>query len=82
MAENDFCVEERDMTLKEVREALSLYEQQYGMSSQDFYEKWKKGEAYWVAESVDWSLLFEAYQVMNGKDSDAMEGTNGRHNLR
>jgi hypothetical protein len=66
MVENDFHVEERDMTLEEVVDALKKYEHKYGMTSEEFYEKWKRGEAYLVSESVDWSLLFEAYKVMNG----------------
>lgn len=66
MVENDFYIDERDMTLEEVVEALKKYERKYGMTSKEFYEKWKKGETYLVSESVDWSLLFEAYKVMNG----------------
>ncbi len=66
MVENNFYIDERDMTLEEVIEALKKYERKYGMTSKEFYEKWKKGETYLVSESVDWSLLFEAYKVMNG----------------
>ena len=66
MVENDFYIDERDMTLEEVIEALKKYERKYGMTSKEFYEKWKRGETYLVSESVDWSLLFEAYKVMNG----------------
>ncbi|MGH7452640.1 MAG: hypothetical protein ACRENG_14940 [bacterium] len=66
MVESDFYIDERDMTLEEVVEALKKYERKYAMTSKEFYEKWKKGETYLVAESVDWSLLFEAYKVMNG----------------
>lgn len=66
-AETDFDIEEHDMTLDEVTEALKKYERRYGMTSQKFYTKWKNGETDFVAESVDWSLLFEAYQIMNGK---------------
>ncbi|GEM_PF-5714372 len=68
MVENDFYVEEREMTLDEVKAALKKYEHKYGMSSEEFYEKWKKGETYLVSESVAWSSFFEAYQLMNGKD--------------
>ena len=74
MPENDFYIEERDMTIEEVREALARYERQYGMPSEEFYLKWQKGETYWVAESVDWSLMCEAYQVMNGKKNQRNGG--------
>lgn len=63
----DFHYEEREMTLEEVKAELEDFERLYGMTSEEFYEKWKKGETEWVAESVDWSLLFEAGQMMNGK---------------
>lgn len=65
--ESDFCIDERDMTFEEVAGALTRYERKYGLTSADFYEKWKKGETDFVTESVDWSLLFEAGQMMNGK---------------
>lgn len=68
MVETDFYIDERDMTLEEVVEALKKYERKYGMTSKEFYEKWKKGETYLVSESVDWSGLFEAYQVLNGQN--------------
>lgn len=68
MIESDFYIDERDMTLEEVVEALKKYERKYGMTSKEFYKKWKKGETYLVSESVDWSGLFEAYQILNGQD--------------
>ena len=70
MSHVDFCIEERDMSLDEVKKQLKCYEQQYGMTSKEFYQKWKQGQTDFVAESVDWSLLFEAYQVMNGTSVD------------
>ncbi|MCI0693664.1 hypothetical protein L0337_16850 [candidate division KSB1 bacterium] len=68
MVENDFYIDERDMTLEEVKEALKKYERKYGMTSEEFYAKWKRGETFLVSESVDWSGLFEAYRVLNGQD--------------
>ena len=70
MIEPEFYIEERDMTLEEVKNALKKYERKYGMTSEDFYEKWKRGETYLISESVAWSGFFEAYQIMNGKASD------------
>ncbi len=68
MSTPDFYIDERDMTLEEVKEALTGYEHKYGMTSNEFYEKWKKGEAYFVAESVDWTGLLEAYRALNGQN--------------
>jgi len=69
MPEPDFVIEEHEMTLDEVKEALAKYERKYGMTSAEFYEKWLRGETDFVAESVDWSGLWEALQVMNGKNN-------------
>ena len=70
MAEPDFYVEEREMTFDEVKAALKKYERKYGMTSETFYDKWKRGEAYLVSESVIWVSLLELYQFMNGKDCE------------
>lgn len=70
MIENDFEIEARDMTLDEVKTALKKYEAKYNMTSEEFYEKWKRGETYLISESVIWSTFFESYQIMNGKGSN------------
>ncbi len=51
--------EEHEMTLEEVKAILDGFERQYGMTSEEFLEKWKKGETEWVDESVAWHGLFE-----------------------
>lgn len=66
MTENDFYLDEREMTLEEVKAVLDNYERQYGMTSKEFAEKWKRGETYLIAESVDWIGLLEAYRALNG----------------
>ncbi|MCI0691358.1 hypothetical protein L0337_05045 [candidate division KSB1 bacterium] len=65
--------EEHEMTLKEVKAMLEGLEREYNMTSEEFSEKWKKGEAYWVAESVVWRGLIKAYRSLNGKNSDQLE---------
>ncbi|MGH7595603.1 MAG: hypothetical protein ACREOI_04590 [bacterium] len=64
----DFYYEEHEMTLEEVKAILDGFEREYGMTSEEFYAQWKKGETYWVAESVAWSGLYESYQALNGKN--------------
>lgn len=66
MTENDFILEEREMTRDEVNETLKKYERKYAMTSEEFYQKWRAGQTYHVAESVEWVSIFESYQVMNG----------------
>jgi len=63
-----FFVEEHEMTLEEAKAMLEGFERKYGMSSDEFSEKWKTGEAYWVAESVVWRGLIDSYKALNGKD--------------
>jgi len=58
--------EEHEMTLDEVKAMLKDFERQYGMTSEEFLEKWKKGEADRVAESVVWRGLMKAYRALNG----------------
>lgn len=60
-------IEESDMTVEEVKVLLQKFERKYGMTSQDFSKKWKKGETDWVADSVAWITLFESYQALNGQ---------------
>jgi hypothetical protein len=66
--EPDFFVEEHEMTLEEVKAMLERFECKYGMSSEEFSEKWKTSEVYWVAESVVWRGLIDSYKALNGKD--------------
>jgi len=79
MVENDFYVEERDMTIEEVIAVLKKYERKYGMTSEEFYDKWKKGETEFVSESVDWSGLFEAYGVLNGQNHRTLKRGGDHH---
>jgi len=65
--EDEFCIEERRLTREDIQGQLQEYEKKYGMSSKEFYEKWKRGEADFVAESVVWSDLYMIYQYMNGE---------------
>jgi hypothetical protein len=65
--------EEHEMTLQEVKAMLEGFERKYGMTSEEFSEQWKKGEAYLVAESVVWRGLIKAYRALNGKDSGRLE---------
>jgi len=68
MIENDFYLEESELTLEEIIKTLDEFEKTYGMTSREFYEKWKHGKTDWVAESVVWSGMFEAYQTLNGEN--------------
>ena len=65
--------EEHEVTLEELKAILEGFEREYGMTSEEFYEKWKKGETYWVAESVVWSGLFESYKALNGKNGARLQ---------
>ena len=73
MTENGFCVTEHEMTPEEVKAVLGNYEKQYGMSSEEFYTKWKRGETYWVADSVDWSGLYAALRSLNGHKGNGVK---------
>jgi hypothetical protein len=65
--------EEHEVTPEELKAILKGFEHEYGMTSEEFYESWKKGEAYWVADSVAWSDLFELYKSLNGKNGKLLQ---------
>jgi hypothetical protein len=65
--------EEREVTPEELKAILKGFEREYGMTSEEFYEIWKKGEAYWIADSVAWSDLFELYKALNGKNGELLQ---------
>jgi len=67
MSDPDFVIEEHEMPLDEVKEALAHYERKYGMTSVEFYEEWPRGETDFMAESVDWSSLWEIFQLLTEK---------------
>ncbi len=69
----DFYVEEHEMTKEEVKTLLEEFEHKYGMTSQDFYEKWKRGETEWVSESVEWSGFIRAYRALSDQNHNQME---------
>jgi hypothetical protein len=73
----DFHIEEHEMTLDEVKAVLDGFEREYGMTSEEFFAKWKKGEAYWVADSVAWSGFFKAYRSVNGVNGKNANQING-----
>jgi hypothetical protein len=81
MIENDFYLDDHDMTLEEVKDLLIQFERKYGMASKQFAEKWKKGEASLVAESVPWITLFESYRAMNGYDNNQVGPSSETVNL-
>jgi hypothetical protein len=65
--------EEHEVTPEGLKAILKDFEREYGMTSEEFYENWKKGEAYWVADSVAWSDLFELYKSLNGKNGELLQ---------
>ena len=48
-----------ELTDDDVRRRLKKLEQWYGMSSDEFYRRWKRGEADDIFEKIEWSALYE-----------------------
>lgn len=51
----------RQVTPEELKEELVFFEQKYGLSSEEFYEKFKRGEIPDTAETVDWCFMYRFY---------------------
>ena len=49
------------VTLDELLERLKPFKQQYGLSSSEFFEKFKAGTIEETRETVDWFILYETY---------------------
>jgi len=50
-----------ELTDDDVRRRLKELEQWYGMSSDEFYRRWKRGEADDIFEKIEWSALYEEW---------------------
>lgn len=57
----------RKVTLKELRERLKPYEKKYGMTSAEFYERFRRGEIEDTKETVDWYIDYQFYLLAKGK---------------
>lgn len=61
------------MTDTDVREYLDEFEQKYNISSEEFYARWKRGEADDIIEKTAWSILYEDWQQIVAAPSSANE---------
>jgi hypothetical protein len=63
-----------ELTDEDVRRRLEELEQWYGMSSEEFYHRWQRGDADDVVHKIEWSLLYEDWQRGTGEASPLNEG--------
>lgn len=61
------------ITPEELLQRVKPYEEQYGLSSAEFLEKFKAGTIEETRETVEWFILYEAYLDVNGQDPYASE---------
>jgi len=52
---------------------LKPFEEQYGLSSSEFLEKFKAGTIEETRETVEWFILYETYLHVNGRGTHASE---------
>lgn len=57
----------RHLSLTEVKEKLNRFEQQYSLSSAEFYESFKQGQQGDRAETFAWIHAYSAYLTMTGQ---------------
>ncbi len=56
-------VEQSQAEMQRLRERLSAYEEQYHLSSQEFYQRFQAGELGDEMEYVEWSVFWDMYQA-------------------
>ena len=49
------------MTDADVRDYLDEFEQKYGISSEEFYAQWKRGDADDIMEKTGWVIMYESW---------------------
>jgi hypothetical protein len=54
---------QNDGDLRQLAARLSTYEQQYGMTSDEFYRRFCAGELGDAMDFVEWGIFWEMYQA-------------------
>jgi len=57
----------RQVTPEELKQELAIFETRYGLSSQEFYERFKRGEIEDRAETVEWCIKYRFYLYAIGQ---------------
>ena len=56
------------MTDDDVRQALDEFEEEYGISSEEFYARWKQGDVEDIMEKISWSIFYENWlQILEAR---------------
>jgi hypothetical protein len=64
----------REVTPEELREELVFFEHKYGLSSVEFYQKFKQGEIPDTAETAEWCFLYRFYLYAIGQGDYEVAG--------
>jgi hypothetical protein len=64
-----------ELTDEDVCRRLEELEQWYGMSSEEFYRRWQRGEADDVFDKIEWSILYEDWLRIRTESSGSDKGT-------
>jgi hypothetical protein len=59
----------KTITLDDLRQRLVAFEQRYGMTSDDFYQKVQAGELEEQIEFIDWLGYYKFYRDIVGHDA-------------
>ncbi|MBI3949253.1 MAG: hypothetical protein HY314_02195 [Acidobacteria bacterium] len=63
----------RRITPDELLQRLKPYEEQYGLSSAEFFEKFKAGTIEETRETVEWFIFYETYLRVMERATHASE---------
>ncbi|MFQ5858217.1 MAG: hypothetical protein ACE5LU_21650 [Anaerolineae bacterium] len=61
-----------ELTDEDVRLRLEQLERWYGMSSEEFYERWQQGEADDIFDKTEWSILYEHWLEVQARPEQSL----------
>ena len=63
-----FQIIEIQLTQEDVERRITEYEAKYGLTSEEFYQLWLKGEGPDTVDTGGWAMIYEILQERNSHD--------------
>ena len=57
-----YQITEMELTNEEIKKQLEKYETKYGMTSEEFYRLWRKGDRPDTKDTFEWAMFYEITQ--------------------
>ena len=63
-----FQIIETQLTCQDAKKRIAEYEEKYGLTSEEFYQLWLKGEGPDTVDTGGWSVMYEVLQKRKSYD--------------